>query len=157
MDVQTIDREYEQLQAQAQETIGKLQTLADKLRAANLAGNPDAREWMLDRKEITLAVREEQDQVGALLQALHGFVTRQAEQMGSVPQTAPASGPWSGQPQSPPGSSYPLQPSAGGGGMFGSFLNSGFGRAAAAGAGFGIGDTVISRLFGGCGGCWRNA
>lgn len=42
MDTQTIDREYEQLQSQAQQTIGEIKTLADKLRAANLAGNQDA-------------------------------------------------------------------------------------------------------------------
>ena len=154
MDVETIDREYQELQNQAQQTIGKMQTLADKLRAANLAGNQDAREWMLDLKEITLAVQAEQNQVSALLQALHGFVTRQADQF--VPATgAPPSSPspWSSQPQQPggaPGGYYPQQPGAG---VFGNFLSSGFGRAAAAGAGFGIGDTVISRLFGGRGGC----
>jgi hypothetical protein len=43
---------------------------------ANLAGNQDAREWMRDVKEITLAIQVEQNQVSALLQALHGFVMR---------------------------------------------------------------------------------
>ena len=81
MDIQTIDQEYQQLQNQAQQTIGKMQMLADKLRAANLAGNQDAREWMLDLKEITLAIQAEQNQVSAVLQALHGFVMRQAEQV----------------------------------------------------------------------------
>jgi hypothetical protein len=155
MDVPTIDQEYQQLQNQAQETIGKMQTLADKLRAANLAGNQDAREWMLDLKEITLAIQSEQNQVNALLQALHGFVMRQAEQVSAAPQTAPS--PWAGPPQTAPGggpgSYYAQQPAGGFGGMFGDLMNSGFGRAAAAGAGFGIGDTVISRLFGGRGGC----
>lgn len=153
MDVQTIDREYEQLQNQAQQTIGEIKALADKLRAANQAGNPDAREWMLDLKEIALAIQAEQNQVSALLQTLRGFVQRQAEQVAPASQTAP--GPWSSQPQSTPGGMpggyYASQP--GGIGMFGSFLNSGFGRAVETGAGFGIGDSVINRLFGGRGGC----
>jgi hypothetical protein len=44
-----------------------------------LAGNQDAREWMLDLKEIALAMQAEQNQTSALLQALHGFVMRQAD------------------------------------------------------------------------------
>jgi hypothetical protein len=155
MDIQTIDQEYQQLQNHAQETIGKMQALADKLRAANLAGNQDAREWMLDLKEITLDIQAEQNQVTTLLQALHGFVVRQAEPAAPTPGMAPA--PWSAPPQFPQGGVppgyYPQPPDAGFGGMFGNFANSGFGRAVAAGAGFGIGDTVISRLFGGRGGC----
>jgi hypothetical protein len=34
--------------------------------------------------------------------------------------------------------------------MFGDFMDSGFVLAVVAGAGFGIGDTVISRVFGRC-------
>ena len=155
MDIQTVDQEYEQLQKQSQDTIGKMQTLADKLRAANLAGNQDAREWMLDLKEIALAIQAEQNQVSALLQALHGFVARGAEQVAPTPPPAPSS--WGRQPEPPPsgipGGYYPPQPGGEIGGMFGNFMNSGFGRAVAAGASFGVGDTVISRLFGGRGGC----
>ena len=54
-----------------------------------LAGNQDAREWMLDLKEIALAVQAEQNQTSTLLRALHGFVMRQAEQ-GALPQPAPS-------------------------------------------------------------------
>jgi hypothetical protein len=107
---------------------------------------------MLDLQEITLAVREEQDQVSTLLQAIQGFVTRQAEQMASVPQTAPAPSPGAAS-RNPRRAAIIRSPRAPVGGIFGNFLNSGFGRAAAAGAGFGIGDTVISGLFGGRGGC----
>lgn len=56
------------------------------------------REWMLDLKEIALAIQAEQNQVTALLQALHGFVARQAEQIASVLQPPPS--PSSGPPQS---------------------------------------------------------
>jgi len=43
MDIQTIDSQYAQLQNQAQQTVGELQTLAQKLQAASQAGNQDAR------------------------------------------------------------------------------------------------------------------
>jgi hypothetical protein len=148
MDVQTIDQAYAQLEAQAKQTIGELSTLADKLRTAAQAGNQDAREWMLDLKEIALAMQAEQNQVAALLQALHGFVANQ------VPQTAPSS-PWGGAPaqpwgsQPPPGypqpAPYPQQSQASS--MLGGFLNSGFGRAIEMGAGFGIGDDIINGIF----------
>ena len=50
------------------------------------------------------------------------------------------------QPQAPQGWGQP--PAAqGGGGFLGSLLNSGFGRAIEAGAGFGIGDDLINRIF----------
>lgn len=164
MDVQAIDQQYTQLQSQAQQTIGALGGLADKLRTAAQSGNQDAREWMLDLKEIALAMQAEQNQVGALLQALHGFVANQMPQ--GAPQGAPQSSPWGAAPaqpwggqqpqapgypppgpygQQPPGP-YGQQPQAGGG-MLGSFLNSGFGRAIEMGAGFGLGDDLISGIF----------
>lgn len=153
MDVQTIDQQYAQLQTQAQQTVGELSSLADKLRTAAQSGNQDAREWMLDLKEIALAMQAEQNQVAALLQALHGFVANQATQA-----AAPAQSPWgappqpSGYPQQPPypQQGYPQQgyPQQGsGGGMLGNFLNSGFGRAIEMGAGFGLGDDLISGIF----------
>jgi len=151
MDVQTIDQQYAQLQTQAQQTIGALGSLAEKLRTAAQSGNQDAREWMLDLKEIALAMQAEQNQVAALLQALHGFVANQ------MPQAAPTASPWSGapaqqwggQPQAPsypPPGAYPQQPGSMGG-MMSSFLNSGFGRAIEMGAGFGLGDDLINGIF----------
>jgi hypothetical protein len=150
MDVQTIDQQYGQLQAQAQDTIGKLSALAEKLRGPAQAGNPDAREWMLDLREIALAIQAEQGQVAALLQSLHGFV---ANQMPAAPPVASpwTGGPaqsWGGQPQQPGyAPPYAQQPPQQSGGMLGSFLNSGFGRAIETGAGFGIGDDIINGIF----------
>ncbi|HQT72651.1 MAG TPA: hypothetical protein PLV07_02690, partial [Acidiphilium sp.] len=90
MDIQTIDTQYDQLQGQAQQTAGQLKALAQKLQAARDAGNQDAREWLLDLREIALAIQAEQNQVGGLLQALHNFVANQpAALAGSVPQTQP--------------------------------------------------------------------
>ena len=59
MDIQTIDSNYSQLQAQAQQTVAELKELAQKLQTAVQAGNPDAREWFLDLKSIALAIQAE--------------------------------------------------------------------------------------------------
>jgi hypothetical protein len=145
MNIATIDQQYQQLQGQAQETVQELSGLADKLQAAAQSGNQDAREWLLDLKSIALAIKAEQGQVGLLLQALHGFVANQAQAI----QQAPAPG-WGQAPNAPPPGYQPGygQPQQGGvGGMLGGFLNSGFGRAITLGAGFGIGDDLINKIF----------
>ena len=159
MDVQTIDQQYSQLQGQAQQTAQALQTLAGKLQTAAQGGDQQAREWQLDLRELALAFRSEQDQVANLLQALHGFVANEAQsQMQMQPQMQPQ------QMQPPPQQNVPQQnvwgQNPGGygqqpvygqqpasGGMFGGFLNSGFGRAITMGAGFGIGDDLINKIF----------
>ncbi|MCF3948075.1 hypothetical protein AiwAL_18510 [Acidiphilium sp. AL] len=149
MDVQTIDNQYQQLQSQAQQTVQELKDLAAKLQTASQSGNQDAREWLLDLKEIALAIQAEQNQVANLLQALHGFVANQSQQLSSVPQTQQPQmqQPWGApQPQGYPQQPYPPYPQQGGG-LLGGFLNSGFGRAVAMGAGFGIGDDIINSIF----------
>ncbi|MGH7121385.1 MAG: hypothetical protein ACREFP_20750 [Acetobacteraceae bacterium] len=147
MDVQTIDQQYQQLQSQAQQTIGELKDLAGKLSAAAQGGNQDAKEWLLDLKSVALAMQAEQNQVGLLLQAIHGFVSNQAQ---AVMQAPPQQGgPW-GNPAQPPGyrAGYGAAPMGGGfGGMLGGFLTSGLGRALEMGAGFGIGDDLINKIF----------
>ena len=144
MDVQTIDNQYAQLQQQSQTTVQALQTLGNKLQAASQGGDQQAREWLLDLRELALSFRAEQVGVGNLLQSLHGYVANQAQQQ--APQ-----GNW-GQPAGgyvpPPGAPPQMAPQPqGGGGMFGNFLNSGFGRAIEMGAGFGIGDDLIKDIF----------
>ena len=165
MDIQTIDQQYQQLQSQSQDTIQELRTLAGKLQAAGQAGNADAKDWLLDLKSIALAIQAEQNQVSLLLQALHGFVANQGQQMmQSQPQGMPQSvpqAPWGQLPQ-PGYQQQPAYPSqgyqpgyaqpqggmmGGAGGMLGSFLNSGFGRAIEMGAGFGIGNDLINQIF----------
>lgn len=139
MDIQTIDQQYQQLQQQAQGTAQELSALANKLQAASQAGDPNAREWLLDLKSVALSIQAEQNQVGMLLQALHGFVADQAPAMQAAPPSV-----WQ-QPSMPqPGYGAP-QPGAGG--FLGNFLNSGFGRAIETGAGFGIGDDLINKIF----------
>ncbi len=150
MDIQTIDNQYAQLQTQAQQTVGELQTLAQKLQAASQAGNQDAREWFLDLKSIALAIQAEQNQVSNLLGALHNFAASQIQQAPQqLPQSVPQAG-WGSQPQYPQQQPYPQQgyyPQHGGGGLLGEIFNSGFGRAIVTGAGFGIGDDLNNKIF----------
>ncbi len=162
MDIESIDTAYSQLQTQAQTTVQELKALAGKLQTASQAGNPDAREWLLDLREIALAIQAEQNQVSNLLQQLHGFVDNQARAVQQLPASVPQSLPpatWQQQPQQPV---YPQQPNyppqgypqqgypqgyQGGGGVLGGLFNSGFGRAILTGAGFGIGDDLINKIF----------
>lgn len=146
MDVQTIDRNYKQLESQSQQTIQALTALVEKLQAAAQAGDQNAREWMLDLKEVALGIKEEQNQVAALLQTIHEFVATQLQpppttgySYQQVPSTQVPYQPAPPQDQQP---GYP-----GGGATLQRFLGGGFGRAIAAGAGFGIGDDLINRLF----------
>ena len=152
MDVQTIDNQYAQLQQQAQTTVQALQTLGNKLQGAAQNGDQQAREWLLDLRELALSFRAEQDQTSNLLQSLHGYVANQAQQVQQSPQDnwgGGSAGGFAPPPQQQPGfaqGGYPQgQPQ--GGGMFGNFLNSGFGRAITMGAGFGIGDDLIKDIF----------
>ncbi len=145
MDIATIDSQYNQLQSQAQQTIGELKDLAQKLQSAAAAGNQDAREWLLDLKSIALAIQAEQNQVSNLLQSIHNFADSQQRAM-PLPQQpswqnqAPAPAPY---PQQSYQSGYPQQ----GGGFLSELLGSGFGRAIVTGAGFGIGDDIINKIF----------
>lgn len=142
MDIAKIDSQYEQLQSQAQATIADLRTLVGKLQAAAQAGNQDAREWLLDLKSVALSIQEEQNQVGFLLQALHAFIANQAPPVPQPPPSSPWGQPGAASPMPMPGYGQPQQ-----GGMLGGFLNSGFGRAIEMGAGFGIGDDLIKKIF----------
>jgi hypothetical protein len=131
VDPQTVDENYAQLQQQAQQTAAQVQRLAGKLQAAAAAGDPHAREWMLDLREIALGIQQEQGQVSLLLQSIHSMVNNHVQGMG--------------QPQYQGGYSS-SQYQQGGGGMLQQFLGGGFGRAIVAGAGFGIGDDIINAI-----------
>lgn len=77
MDIKTIDENYRALEQQSQATVQALTAVAAKLQTAAKAGDPNAREWLLDLKEVALSFRDEQNQVRDLLRALHGFVENQ--------------------------------------------------------------------------------
>jgi hypothetical protein len=153
MDVQSIDQNYQQLQNQSQQTIQALSALSQKLQNAAEGGDPNAREWQLDLREIALNIQQEQNQVSLLLQAIHSFVANQAERnaFASTPgyQQPSYQQPQYEQPvyQQTPAANY--VPTGGAeGGAVRHFLSGGFGRAIVQGAGFGIGDDLINHLFG---------
>jgi hypothetical protein len=138
VDPETVDQNYAQLQQQAQQTAAQIQTLASKLQAAAAAGDPNAREWMLDLKEITLGVQQEQGQVSLLLQSIHSMVNNHVQTMTQPQYQQPG--------YQQPGYQQP-QYQQGSGGMLQQFLGGGFGRAIITGAGFGIGDDIINKIF----------
>jgi len=143
MDTATIDQAYGQLQAEFQDVAKSVQELAGKLQAASQSGNSDAKEWLLDLKQIALDVKDEQVQVNELLQAIHGFVANSNQQIQQMPQyQQPAQ-------QQGGGGMFGGGGMGGGrgGGMFGGFLGGGFGRAMEMGAGIGLGEDLINSIF----------
>jgi hypothetical protein len=159
MDIETIDQNYQQLQDQGQQTARALSALANKLQRAAEAGDMNAREWLLDLKEVALEVRTEQSQVGSLLQSLHGFVANQLQNPQQPYDRVPPQQTQYQQPQYQQAPQYQQQPymqqgyqnqgyQNQGGGMLGRFMGSGFGQAVTMGAGFAIGDDLINDLFG---------
>ena len=158
MDPETVDQNYAQLQQQGQQTASLIQALAGKLQTAANAGDSNAREWMLDLKEIALGVQQEEGQVSLLLQSIHSMVDNHVQSAGQP-------GYQQGYQQQQPGYQQGYQPGyqqqpqyqqgyqqggmggMGGGGMLQSFLGGGFGRAIISGAGFGIGDDIINKIF----------
>lgn len=146
MDTQTIDNTYAQLQQQSQQTVQLITALAQKLQTAANNGDPNAREWLLDLKEITIGFQSEQSQVTLLLQAIHNFVANQAQQQQAAPP--PQQQPVYQQPvYQQPVYQQPVYQQGYGGGGFGGFLHSGFGQAIATGAGFAIGEDIINDIF----------
>ncbi len=146
MDTDTIDQQYNQLQTEFQDVANTVQAFAAKLQAAAQAGDENAREWLLDLKQIALDVKDEQMQVTGLLQAIHGWATAQAQAAAAPPPPAQPMAQPAPQPvyvqQAPMGYG-----GGGGGGAFGGFLNSGFGRAMEMGAGIGLGSDLINSIF----------
>ena len=151
MDPETVDQNYAQLQQQAQQTVAQIQTLAGKLQSAAAAGDQNAREWMLDLKEIALGIQQEQGQVSLLLQSIHSMVNDHVQTMGQPGYQQPGYQPGYQSQYQQPGYQQPgyqqSQYQQGSGGMLQQFLGGGFGRAIVTGAGFGIGDDIIKAIF----------
>jgi hypothetical protein len=148
VDTDTVDRQFSALQQQAQQTGSLIAALAEKLSTAAAAGDPNAREWGLDLKEIALAIRDEQGTTTELLQAIHALIDSHvaaaapqppAPQPAYYPPPAEYSQPAQYQP------SYP-QPNQGGGTLQ-RFLGGRFGQAIMTGAGIGIGDDLVNSIF----------
>jgi hypothetical protein len=160
VDPQTVDQNYAQLQQQGQQTASLIQTLAGKLQAAAAAGDNNAREWMLDLKEIALGVQQEEGQVSVVFQSIHSMVDNHLQstgQPGYQQQGGYQPGYQQGYQQQGMGGMMGGMGGMGGGmggmggggvgGMLQSFLGGGFGRAIVTGAGFGIGDDIMRKIF----------
>jgi hypothetical protein len=157
VDPQTVDQNYAQLQQQGQQTAALIQALAGKLQTAAAAGDTNAREWMLDLKEVALGVQQEEGQVSLLLQSIHSMVDNHVQSGGQPGYQQQQPGYQQGYQQQQPGYQQGYQQpqgyqqggmmGGGGGGMLQSFLGGGFGRAIVTGAGFGIGDDIINKIF----------
>jgi uncharacterized protein YhaN len=139
MDTSTIDQAYGQLQAEFQDVAKSVQALAEKLQTAASSGDGNAKEWLLDLKQIALDVKDEQVQVNSLLQAIHAYVDETNQHLQQMPQQMPM-------PQQMGGGFF----GGGGprrGGMFGGLLGGGFGQAMEMGAGIGLGEDLINSIF----------
>lgn len=145
MNPETIDSEYAKLEQEVQATSGAIEALAGKLQSAGGAGDPNAREWLLDLKSIALQIQQDQLQMRSLMQAMHDFTIDHLSQPAAAPIAQPPAG-FVPQQAYAPQPMYAAQP-MGGGGLLGRFMGGGFGRAIAMGAGFGIGDDIINSIF----------
>ncbi len=139
MDYAVIDTEYQKLQSEANSVGDKIQNLAAKLQKLQSSGNQDAREWLLDLKDIALSVQSEQNQMFSFLQTLHQSIPQVNDQC----FTQPVQNQGYVSQQQQPQYQQPQQKK----GFFSSLLGSGFGQAIEMGAGFGIGDDLINSIF----------
>lgn len=151
MDTDTVDRQFSALQQQAQQTASLIAALAGKLSTAAAGGDPNAREWGLDLKEIALAIRDEQSTTTELLQAIHALIDSHvtaAPSESPVAATPPAYYPPPTEYAQPPQYQPSYQQPAQGGGTLQRFLGGRFGQAMVTGAGIGIGDDLVNSIFG---------
>jgi hypothetical protein len=132
VDPAEVDREYERLEKQAQRTAELLKALSQKLAARAADGDQNAREWGLDLREVALAVKDEEQQMRVLLNALDQLADAQAREFANR-------------------GAYRQQPvyydNGYRGGYGGGFFGGGFGQALAMGAGFGLGEEIIEDIF----------
>ena len=145
MDTDTVDRQFSALQQQAQQTGSLIAALAQKLSTAAAAGDPNAREWALDLKEIALAIRDEQSTTTELLQAIHALIDSHVA-AATPPSPQPAYDPPRADYSQPP-QYQPSYPQSNQGGALQRFLGGRFGQAIVTGAGIGIGDDIVNSIF----------
>jgi hypothetical protein len=152
MDTQTIDQEYGKLQTAFQGVAQTVQGLAEKMQAAEKAGNGNATEWLADLKQIAEDISSEQTQANALLQAIHGFIGNIAQAQGDAssqkpPLYAPGQEPQEEQQQGNQQRGGMFGGGMMGGPMMGGYFGGGFARAMEMGAGIGLGQTLIGSIF----------
>jgi hypothetical protein len=119
-----------------------VQDFAGKLQSAAAGGDQNAKEWLLDLKQIAIDIKDEQMQVNNLLTALHQFVANAAQEVQQAEAQAQQQASYQQAPQR-----MGMGMGGGmGGGMFGGFLGGGFGRAMEMGAGIGLGQDLINSI-----------
>jgi hypothetical protein len=156
MDTQTIDQEYEKLQTEFRDVAQTVQGLAEKMQAAEKAGDGNATEWLADLKQIAEDISDEQTQANALLQAIHQFITNIARaQSDASPEKPPLFAPGH-EPQEEQEQGYQRGGPFGGGmlgggmlggPMMGGYFGGGFARAMEMGAGIGLAQSLIGSIF----------
>jgi hypothetical protein len=118
------------------------------LSTAAAAGDPNAREWALDLKEIALSIRDEQSTTTELLQAIHALVDNHvASTEPSAPSYYPPTAQYAQPPQYRPQYQPQYQQPAPSGGTLQRFLGGRFGQAIVTGAGIGIDDDIVNSIF----------
>ena len=162
MDTTTIDHEFERLQAEFQDVAKTVQGLAEKMQAAEKAGDANATEWLGDLKQVAHDIDDEQAQVKTLLLAIHDFVGGVAETQHAPPPEAAGGKPPLFAPGYDPGESEagaePAQQQHHGmlggmlggimgGGMFGGYYGGGFGRAMEMGMAMNLGANLVNSIF----------
>ncbi len=163
MDATTIDQEFEQLQAEFEDVAKTVQGLAEKMRAAEAAGDGNATEWLADLKQVAQDIDDEQAQVKKLLLAIHGFVgdVAQTQHASTTEEKPPLFAPGH-EPQEEEATQQPGLQRHGmlggllggmmgggmlGGGMFGGYYGGGFGRAMEMGMAMNLGANLVSSIF----------
>jgi len=169
MDTQTIDQEFEKLQTEFQDVAGTVASLAQKLQAAQAAGDSNATEWLSDLKRVAKDIDDEQAQAHALLLAIHGFIAGLAQAQAVAPTQpdehpplyAPGHAPAEDDDQQAPQRHGILGGMFGGGvmgggmmgggmmggGMMGGYGGGGFARAMEMGAGMSLGANLLNSIF----------
>ena len=112
-----------------------------------VGGNTDAREWLLDLRELAMNIQQKkQQQVMAVMQAVH--TAAQNDPLSRVQSYAQQQNPgWQPGYQGILQQGFAQPQQQGDGGFLSEFMNSGFGRAIEMGAEFWIGDNLINKLF----------
>jgi anti-sigma factor RsiW len=118
MDTPDVDREYDRLEQSARQTANHIKALSQKLR------------------EVAAALRDEEQQMRALLNALDQQAEARAREMAYQANQANQAA-----------YRQPVYYGGGYGGYGGGFFGGGFGQALAMGAGFGLGEEIIDDLF----------
>ncbi len=146
MDTAIIDQEYQKLQNATNGVEQTIKELASKLKQARDAGNDNAKEWILDLKEIAVAVQGEQNQMVSFLQTLHGNLPQTQDVLNNQQNTYMQQNQQMPQQQNDYQQQQQQQVPQKKKGFFSSLLGSSFGSAIEMGAGFGIGDDLINSI-----------